>query len=165
MATLEAGAPAPEFALPDVAGQWYILFDVLRRGPVLLAFWKTGCATTRLAFPYLERLRQAYPQESWQLWAVGQDPKPDVERFLGRVGAVSFPLLVDYPGYVIARRYDPVATPTLFYVEPNGTIAMTAAGFSKQDLNVLSERIATHVGARPVVIAPPDDGNPPFKPG
>ena len=55
MATLETGASAPDFILPDVNGQRYTLSDALRQGPVLLAFWKTDCATTRLAFPYLER--------------------------------------------------------------------------------------------------------------
>ena len=43
MATLEAGATAPNFALPDFDGHRYALSDALRRGPVLLAFWKTGC--------------------------------------------------------------------------------------------------------------------------
>src|SRR5207248_2973107 len=103
-------------------------------GPVLLAFWKTGCATTRLAFPYLERLRRAYPQDSWQLWGIGQDPKSDVDSFLDNVGPVTFPLLVDHPDYAVARLYDPIATPTLFYVEANAAIGATAAGFSKTDL-------------------------------
>jgi peroxiredoxin len=165
MPTARVGASAPEFALADVNGQKHALGDAARRGPVILAFWKTACATTRLIFPYLDRLRQAYPQDSWQLWGIGQDPKPDVDAFLGRVGAVTFPLLLDYPDYAVARLYDPVATPTLFYVEPNATIGMIAGAFSKHDLNALSERIAARVDARPIVVAPADDGNPPFKPG
>ncbi len=165
MATLEVGDVAPNFALPDRAGQPHILNDALRQGPVLLVFWKVGCATCRLSFPYLERLHQAYPGGRWQVWGVGQDDVAAVDTFLHRVGPVTFPLLLDYPGYVVSRQYDPVATPTLFLIAPDGRIVQTSAGFSKADLNALSQRLATDLGVAPVVVAPADDGNPPFKPG
>jgi hypothetical protein len=32
-------------------------------------------------------------------------------------------------------------------------------------LNALAEQVAVALGEQPVIIAPPDDGNPDFKPG
>lgn len=165
MATLETGATAPNFTLDDLSGQPHTLNDALQTGPVLLVFWKTSCATTRLTFPYFERLRQAYPNPGWQLWAIAQDPADAIQPFLTRVGPVTFPVLLDYPDYVVSKQYDPVATPTLFFVEPDDKIGLTAMGLNKAALNDLSARLAARFGVTPVDVAPADDGNPPFKPG
>src|SRR5947208_969058 len=118
----EVGDVAPDFTLPDLDGRPTNLRAALQQGPVVLAFWKAECATTRLTFPYLERLRRAYPSAGWQLWGVGQDEVADVAPFLQQVGSVSFPLLVDFPDYTASSAYDPPATPTLVFVEPNQTI-------------------------------------------
>ena len=165
MATLEAGTTAPDFTLEDLSGRPHTLRGALQQGPVLLVVWKVGCGSCKLTFPYLERLRQAYPGASWQLWAIGQDPKDKIQTFLTQNGPVSFTILNDYPDYAVSRVYDPVATPTLFLVDPDDRIAFTAMGFNKSGLNEISERLGTHFGVAPVVVAPADDGNPPFKPG
>jgi peroxiredoxin len=162
---LNVGDRAPDFTLPSLDGAPRTLGDALAGGPVLLAFWKAQCATSRLAFPYLERLRQAYPPAQWQLWGIGQDDPSAVETFLRRVGNVSIPILLDEPTYAVSIAYDPAATPTLFLVEPDGTIGQTSIAFSKADLNALSDRLAHRFGVPSVVVAPSDDGNPPFKPG
>jgi len=165
MATLEAGMIAPDFTLEDLSGRSHALRDTLQQGPVLLVVWKAGCGSCKLTFPYLERLREAYPQVGWQLWAIGQDPDDKIKTFLTENGPVTFTILDDYPDYAVSRLYDPVATPTLFFVDPDDRIAFTAMGFNKSALNEISERLATRFGVAPVVVAPSDDGNPPFKPG
>lgn len=165
MPTLEAGAIAPDFTLPDLTGQPHTLSDALRQGPVLLAIWKASCRTSKTTFPYLERLRQTYPQPGWHLWAIGQDPGDVIRSFLAQVGPVTFPVLNDYPDYAVSKLYDPVATPTLFFVDPDDRIALTSAGFNKADLNAISARLAGRFAVTPATVAPADDGNPPFKPG
>jgi peroxiredoxin len=165
MATLEAGVAAPDFALSDRSGQRQTLSEALRQGPVLLVIWKTSCRTTHLTFPYLQRLRQAYPRAGWSLWAIGQDPEEAIGAFFDQVGPVTFPVLNDYPEYAVSKLYDPLATPTLFFVEPDGTISLVSTGFSKEHLNALSARLAARFDVEPVIVAPADDGNPPFKPG
>lgn len=165
MSTLVVGQSAPDFTLPDLNGRPHTLSDALKRGPVVLVFWKTSCGTSRTTFPYLVRLRQTYSQDSWQLWGIGQDPRDDIENFLRRTGPVTFPLLIDYPDYAVSKLYDPVATPTTFEVRADDTIGGAVLGFSKEALNALSGRVAARVGAAPVEIAPPGDGNPSLKPG
>lgn len=163
--TLVPGEQAPNFTLTDANGQSHTLSDALRRGPVLLAFWKVSCGTSRLLFPYLERLRQTYPSDTWQVWGIAQEPANVIASFNQRVGPITFPQLIDFPAFTVSKRYDPIATPTLFYIDSSGKIAETAMGFSKDALNALSGQVAQHLGAGPVEIAPPDDGQPAFRPG
>jgi peroxiredoxin len=162
MAMLSAGDRAPPFELPDLEGRPHKLDGA--RGPALAVFWKPDCGTCHLAFPYLQRLAEAYPPDGWQLLAVSQDGARASEAFV-REHALTFPVLLDGDGWPASRAYDPEATPTLFLIGPDGTIEATSVGFDKADLNEIAARIAAHLGRPPELIAPEDDGNPPFKPG
>ncbi len=159
----EAGALAPPFTLPAIDGRHYALPNDLQGQPGLLVFFKTTCPTCDLAFPYVNRLRDAYPN-GWQLWGIAQDP-PDTARDYARRHSIRCPVLVDAPAYQVSKLYDPPATPTLVLIDANGTIAYTTHGFAKDDLNELSCRIAAYTSAEVKIVAPPDDGNPSFKPG
>jgi len=165
MPMLVVGERAPDFTLPDANGTPHALSEALRKGPVLLVFWKASCQTSRMIFPYLERLRASYPSENWQLWGISQEPTDVVETFLQRVGPANFPQLIDYPTYDVSNRYDPIGTPSLFYVQPDETLGEASSGFSKAVLNALSGNVGEYLEMTPVEIAPLDDGNPPTRPG
>jgi peroxiredoxin len=131
--------------------------------PGLLVFFKTSCATCDLAFPYLNTMREAYP-DGWQIWAISQDA-PDRSAEYARRFAIRYPVLIDAPDYSVSRLYDPPATPTLFLIGPDGRVEYTTHGFAKDDVNEIARRLAAYTGGEPRVIAPDDDGKPPFKPG
>ena len=161
---LDAGDRAPDFTLIDAKGESHRLADALADGPVVLAFMKADCPTCTLAFPYLERLHQAYPTDRWQVWGICQNPARAAEWFVGRTG-VTFPMLIDGEDFPVSQAYDPAATPTIFFVDRDGTIRSGHYGLSKPDLNALAEQLAAALGEQPVVVAPPNDGTPDFKPG
>jgi peroxiredoxin len=160
---LGVGALASPFVLLGVDGREYIFPQGFQGRPGLLVFFKTTCGTCDLAFPYINRLRDAYP-EGWELWAIAQDPPQQASEYARRHD-IAYPVLIDAPAYEVSRLYDPPATPTLFLVNPNGRIGYTTYGFAKDDMNEVSRRIAEHAGAEPVIIAPGDDGRPDFRPG
>ncbi len=162
--TIEAGATAPDFSLRGIDGETYALSDALRRGPVVLVFFKTTCGTCDLAFPYINRLLDAYPGDGWSLWAVAQDPLAEASRYASTFG-MTYPVLPDADGYAVSKAYDPPATPTLFLIDREGHVVQETAGFSKADLNSLAAALAERLAAEPAVIAPAGDGNPDFKPG
>ena len=164
MAMLTAGERAPAFDLPDLDGRRHRLEDALAQGPAIAVFWKPACGTCHLAFPYLQRLAEAYPSGGGQLLSISQDSAEASGDFARRYG-LTFPTLVDGEGWPVSHQYDPDATPTFFLIGGNGTIEMTSAGFSKEELNEVSHRLAEHLGEAPRVIAEENDGNPPFKPG
>ena len=160
---LETGALAPHFTLLGIDGHEYSLPNDLSGRPALLVFFKTTCQTCDVTFPYLNKLREAYP-EDWHIWAIAQDPPDKARDYANRLG-ISFPVLVDAPGYDASLLYDPEATPTIFLLNEKGRTEFDAYGFVKDDMNEFSKRIAAAVGAEPVFVAPDDDGGPAFKPG
>ena len=162
--TVERGTRAPDFSLKGTDGESYTLAAALAHGPLLLVFFKTTCGTCDLAFPYINRLRESYPDDGWSLWAVAQDTPEDAGRYAAAYG-ITYPVLSDADGYTVSKAYDPPATPTLFLIDRAGRIAQQSAGFHKAELNSLSAGLAERLGVRPVVIAAADDGNPDFKPG
>lgn len=160
---LETGALAPHFTLLGIDGKEYSLPRGAGGRPLLLVFFKTTCGTCDLAFPYINRLREMYP-DGWNLWAIAQDP-PRAASEYARAHGINYPVLVDAPDYHVSRLYDPPATPTLFLNDGGGRTLYTTYGFSKDDLNELARLVAGSIEADPVIIAPESDGRPAFKPG
>ncbi|MFN8523481.1 MAG: TlpA disulfide reductase family protein [Chloroflexota bacterium] len=161
---LENGSRAPDFTLIDTAGVQHTLSQALTEGPVVLAFFKADCPTCTLAFPYLERLHQSYRAGGWHLWSISQNPSRAAEWFNKNTG-VTFPTLIDGEDFPVSCAYDPPATPTIFFIDRQGTIQSGHYGLSKTDLNALAAQVAAALGQSADVIAPADDGNPEFKPG
>ena len=160
---LETGALAPHFTLLGIDGQEYSLPNDTAGNPTLLVFFKATCATCDVAFPYINRLRETYP-DGWNLWAIAQDP-PRAASDYARAHGIDYPVLIDAPAYAVSRLYDPPATPTLFLTDARGRTMYTTHGFSKDDMNELARLVAQAPDAEPVVIAPANDGQPAFKPG
>jgi peroxiredoxin len=161
--TIETGALAPHFTLLGLDGSEYSLPGDTQGKPTLLVFFRASCSTCDLAYPYVNRLREAYPGGR-NLWSIAQDETPRTREYSERFG-LAHPVLIDAPALDVSILYDPPSTPSFFLVDASGRIDFYLEGFDKVDLNEISRRIAVAVGAEPVEIAPEDDGNPPMKPG
>ncbi|TMG06185.1 MAG: TlpA family protein disulfide reductase [Chloroflexi bacterium] len=160
---LETGALAPHFTLLGVDGKEYSLPKDAGGEPTLLVFFKTTCGTCDTAFPYVNRLRETYP-EGWRLWAIAQNSPREAAQY-ARSQGITYPVLIDAPDYSVSRLYDPAATPSLFLNNAIGRTVFATHGFAKDDMNELAVLVAQLVGAEPVIIAPENDGRPSFKPG
>ena len=160
---IEVGALASPFALLGLDGHEYSLPGDLRGSPGVLVFFKSTCGTCDIAFPYLNRVRDMYP-DGWSLWAIAQDPPNRAGEYARRF-QITYPVLIDAPEYAVSKLYDPPATPTVFLVGPDGRIEYSTHGFAKDDLNELARRVAMHIGARAQTVAAAGDGQPDFRPG
>ncbi len=160
---LEPGALAPHFTLLSLDGREYSLPGDRDGEPLLLAFFRARCATCDVAYPYINRLKEAYP-DGWQLWSVCQDDPDRAKDYAGRF-ALNHPVLLDGAELEVSRLYDPPSTPALYLVDRDGRVELTSEGFAKEDLNEIGRRIAGLVSAEAVEVAPADDGNPALKPG
>ena len=161
---LAAGDRAPAFDLPDLSGRRHRLIEALTAGSVLAVFWKPKCGTCAMAFPYYQRLVEAYPNAAWQILAVSQDDAETTATFAEEHG-LTFPVLIEGEGWPVSQEYDPDATPTLYLIDREGVIQQVSVGFHKQELNEIARWLAEDAGDEPQIIAADDDGNPPFKPG
>jgi len=160
--TIEIGVEAPRFTLPALDGSELSLTDAGDQ-PLLLVFLRVSCKTCDVAFPYINRLRETYP-DGWRLWTISQDEAGRSAEYRDRF-AIRSPVLIDDPELVVSRAYDPPSTPTLVLIGTDGRVEYVSEGFAKDDLNELSARIAKHLGVPGVEIAPGDDGNPAMRPG
>ena len=144
MATLSAGIRAPSFTLPTVQGKRVLLDEALRKGPVVLAFFKVSCPVCQDAFPFFERLYQANHGADVTVLGISQNNLRDTKEFLRDYG-VTFPVALDDPKkYEVSNAYGLTNVPTLFYIAPDGGIEVSCAGWSKADVEAINQKLAEH---------------------
>jgi thiol-disulfide isomerase/thioredoxin len=144
---LAEGAVAPELNIGD-----WSLAGALKNGPVLLVFFKMSCPTCQLTFPFLERL-----SGKAQVLAISQDGRTGTDQFLSHFH-ITLPTALDPAPYPASNLYAIRNVPTLYLIEPDGTISLAITGFSKAHIEKLGERFG-------VKLIRTGEDVPPFRPG
>jgi peroxiredoxin len=165
MPAIGAGVRAPEVNLLSVDGGKFSLQDALKRGPVVLAFFKASCPVCQMAFPYIERLFKAYGKSGkLTLVGVSQDNASDTKAFNREFG-VTFPVLLDTKGYPVSNGYGLTNVPTIFLISPDGEIERSIVSWSKADMEGLNRKLAEISGAKPAELFHKGERVAEFKPG
>jgi peroxiredoxin len=152
MPALDAGVRAPEFSLPTVDGRIVSLADELKKGPVLLAFFKVSCPVCQYAFPFYERVYQANRGAGVSFIGVSQDNAKDTKKFLKEFG-ITFPVALDDPAnYAVSNAYGLTNVPTIFYVDPSGEIEISSVSWSKSDVEAINAKLAERHHQSPAVL-------------
>jgi len=142
MATLTAGTKAPDFSLPRIDGKEFVLHDALQRGAVLAAFFKVSCPVCQYAFPYIERIHNAFPNHGFGIVGISQDNASNTNSFLKEFG-ITFPVLLDDPnGYAVSNAYGLANVPTLFLINPSGEIEISSVGWVRKDVEAIHRRLS-----------------------
>ncbi len=162
MSVITIGESAPSFTLTGLDGKAYSL-DRNGERLTLAVFFKTTCPTCKLSWPYVETLYQQYRHAGLAVWGISPDARDLSAEYASKYGS-TFPILLD-ADWEVSRAFDPEFVPTMLLIDENLTIVDSVVGFAKAGLNHLAQVSAIQLGAAPAVIAPSDDGNPPFKPG
>jgi peroxiredoxin len=156
MAALSAGAKGPEFELKTMDGKRFPLRDELASGPLVLAFFKVSCPTCQYAFPFLERLQQAYGNKGVRIIGVSQNDAPQTASFTKEFG-VTFPVLLDDADkYPVSNAYGLTNVPSIFWIAQDGEIELSSVGWMKADFEAISRKMAESANTAPAVV---------FKPG
>jgi len=165
MGALNTGTLAPDFKLPLLKGGEFSLTEALKRGPVILAFFKISCPVCQMTFPYLERIYRSYPQGQYTLVGISQDKDGNSEAFAREYG-ITFPLALDDTAtYPVSNAYGLTNVPTTFLISPNGEVQMSVLGWARGDMEELNERISRVSGATLNPLFQPGENVPGFKPG
>jgi thiol-disulfide isomerase/thioredoxin len=167
VATIAVGAAAPalEMTLADVEGGEHSLGEALTRGPVLLGIYKSSCQASKTMFPFLQRLADRYGPDGLSVFGAAQD-SANITRSFARRLDLSIPILIEGPDYPLTLAYDIVATPTVFLIRKDGTVAWTTMGFMKPQLAALGDAVAAELGVEPKPVVSDDDADVPmFVPG
>jgi len=167
MAALEPGTAAPEFSLPDDKGQVHSLSKGLAKGPVLLVFFKVSCPTCQYALPFFERLHKRLADAPVSLWAVSQNSLTHTNAFGREFGVATLPALFDpeEEGYPVSNAYDITNVPTAFLIEPDGKIALTSVGWSRDETAAMAHRLGQATGEPGLTPFEPQEDVLVFRPG
>ena len=156
MATRSTLATAPPFQLPTQKGDRRSLEEYLKKGPVLLAFHRgTWCPNCRTRFAELAMNAAAYTALGWQVVAVVAQTSTAVRRYVEDKG-LPFNILID-ESRDVAKAYGVwqrigidawnIARPSLFLIEPNGTIRYSFVA-GRQDEFPAHEEILKQIAPR-----------------
>lgn len=153
---LEAGAQTPSVSLRDLAGNTISIEQLTAEGPVLLAFYKGSCPVCQFTLPYLDRARD---NGQIRIVCVSQDNAADTREFAQEF-RLQLPMFTDERshGYVASNAFGITHVPTMFQLEPGGTVSHAWTGWSKADMLSFGRRTGSTVIA-------PDEQVPAFRPG
>jgi peroxiredoxin len=158
-------APFPNAEFNDAEGQAHDLKRIAADGPLLLGIYKSSCASSKQMFPFLQRLNERHSADGLRVLGISQDSANITRSFARRYG-ITFPLLLEGDDYPVSRAFDIMATPTVFLIEPGGTVTYTTMGFMKPALDALGDAVADVLGMPHQELVTPDDSDVPmFVPG
>ncbi len=164
---IEAGAPAPALSLTleDAEGEPHDVGEELSGQPAVLGIYKSSCQASKTMFPFLERVRERYADADLVVLGVSQDSANITRSFARRLG-LTFPILIEGDQHPVSRAFEIQATPTVFVLGADGTVAYTTMGFFKQQVEEIGEAVAATTGreVRPL-LGEADVSAPMFVPG
>lgn len=139
--TLSQGDNAPDSELEDLNGGRQKLSQLFEKSPVLLAFFKVSCPTCQFTLPFVERMHRGLAGEPPRIFAVSQDNAEATREFHREFG-ITMPTLLDsvHQGYPASNAYGLSHVPTMFLIEPAGSISWSSTGFYKKELEALAAR-------------------------
>jgi peroxiredoxin len=165
MAALTVGAIAPDFTLPAIGGSQVVLREARKHGPVVAAFFKISCPVCQLAFPFLERLHQAYQDKNVTVLGISQNDESGTRAFMKEYG-ITFPVLLDdHSRYPVSNAFGLTNVPTVFLITPDGQVEQSIVGWDRSEMEQLNRRVAELAGATPSQLFRPGEDVPQFKAG
>ena len=135
----KVGEAAPDFSLPDLAGQMVSLSD-FRGSPTLLLFWRPSCGFCQRMLPEIKAWEANAPEGAPKLLVVSTDSEAD-NQALGLRSTV----VLDTEGMSIGRLFGANGTPMAVLVDAQGNIASELAAGAPAVLALA--RQDTRVGA------------------
>ncbi len=150
VAAIEAGSPAPLFAVPSLDGKGTLSLAEHRGKVVYLDFWASWCAPCLTGMPLIDALRQEFDADDFVVLAVNVDGDPDQARKLLARRPVGYASASD-PAGELPERFGLRTMPTSYLIDRDGKVRYVHEGFRKGDVEVLREEIRkllTKKGAR-----------------
>jgi peroxiredoxin len=166
MTHVNAGQAAPGFSLKGLDSKTYSLEELLRRGPVLAAFFKISCPVCQFTFPFLQRLHERYGSDEVSILGISQDDARGTAGFAKEYG-ITFPMALDEKEktYPASNAYGLTSVPTVFLIDPEGTVRVSSMGFVKADLEKIGAELAERRKIAPVALFRANESVPANRPG
>lgn len=103
---IQVGDHAPDFTLKGSLGSKVTLSDFLGKKNVVLSFHPLAFTSTCTGqMVLLELAHERFEQLDTQILGISVDSVPSKDAWAYAIGVRSFPLLADFPGGEVARKY------------------------------------------------------------
>ncbi len=160
-AGLALGGRAPDFSLPNLAGDAVTLSKLLESGPVLIDFWALWCKPCLQSLPGTDAIRAKYAERGLTVLAINTDsPRSNAKvKSYVRSNRFEFDVLLD-PNGSMQRLYRFYRIPQTFLVAPDGSIAFSQLGYSPGT----EERVASAIDRVFAAAAPATPATPAQEP-
>lgn len=96
--------------------------------------------------------------------AVSQDNVSASRDFAQEFG-VTFPILIDEPGYPVSNAYSLTSVPTFFLINPDGKVQVASEGFGKAEVEAIADALADRRNIARSPVFRTDESIPAYKPG
>jgi peroxiredoxin len=167
--SLQAGEPAPNLStpFPDADGTSHVLANALKSGPLVLGIYKSSCGASKAMMPMLNRFVDRYGIFGQQVFGIAQDSANVTRSFIRRSGGLDYPVLIEGDEYPLSIAFDIFATPSVYVIRQDGTIAYTTMGFLRVQMEEFSKAVADVLGVayQPIIDEEVDREIPLFVPG
>ena len=143
--------PAPELKLP-LHGDEQPAFDLksLQGKVVLINFWGTWCPPCREEMPSIQRLKDKFKQQPFEVVAVHLGPgKEDIARFVQEMEPPLDAVIVIDEDAVTSKDWQIRGLPLTWIVDHTGAVHYKATGDREWDNAHITERIAKMIEAIP----------------
>jgi peroxiredoxin len=164
MPALATGTNAPAISLHDINGEHFSLTEELKRGPVVLAFFKISCPVCQYAMPFLQRLYQGFKGKA-NIVGVSQNSKLDTSLFQREYGITFRTLLDDPERYPASNAFGLTNVPSNFLIAPDGSIELSSVGWSRDDIAEIARRLGEMLNRPPAQVFRPGEDVPAYKAG
>lgn len=134
---------AADFALRSLDDQQVSLADYRGKKKVVLSFWASWCGPCRLELPVLADFYRKYHKadSNFEFLAVSVDDDRAEAEVYARKAKLPFPILLD-PESQVADAYSVEGIPTMYVIDPNGTIVWGNSGMD----TAMEVRLALQLG-------------------
>lgn len=164
MSNIVPGNAAPNFSLTSLEGKEFSLHSALKKGPVVLSFFKVSCPVCKFTFPFLQRVFKQYGDSEVTFLAVSQDDASASRDFAHEFG-ITFPVLPDAEGYPVSNAYGLTSVPTFFLINPDGKVQIASEGFGKAEIEAIADALADRRNLTRAPVFRTDESIPAHKPG
>lgn len=137
---LKPGTPAPVLPLNDLGGKPIDLERLWKKNRgLLLCFWYHGCGYSQRELKYLASIQHRAEEQGLEFLYVNRDDSASViQQF---VKATKYDMRIGLNGLEFAKAYGVVAYPTLYLVDPSGTITYCVQGYGDSDQAEIEQEI------------------------
>jgi cytochrome c biogenesis protein CcmG/thiol:disulfide interchange protein DsbE len=136
-------AVAPDFTLPNLAGEDVTLSELLKDGPVIVEFWATWCKPCIKAFPDIQKIFDSYKDCGLKVLAVSIDGPRSSSRVASLIKSKgnTFEVLLD-PSQKVAKKLHVTSVPRTVLVDTDGTITYAVTGYRPTNHEKLSAAVS-----------------------